>query len=70
MTRKHSHPLFSGSAFSLPFVLCLITIAKVNIIQDKETIVGWGLTKFALMSFDSRQFETLGYPADDNIQSS
>lgn len=38
MTKKHSYLCFWESAFCFPFVPCLITIAKVNIIQDKKKL--------------------------------
>lgn len=52
--RKQSHPLLSCSALNFPYVPFLVAIAKVNVIQDKETVVSLGSTKFALMSSDSR----------------
>lgn len=54
LPRKHSHPLFSCSALNFPYVPYVVTIAKVNVTQDKEPVVSSGSTKFALMSFDSR----------------
>lgn len=54
LPRKHSYPLFSCSALNFPYVPCLVAIAKVNVIQDKETVVSLGSTKFTLMSSDSR----------------
>ena len=54
LPRKHSHPLFICSALKFSYVPCLVAIAKVNVIQDKETVVSLGSTKFTMMSSDSR----------------